>query len=164
MCRSARFTLRYFAWSFAFSAVIALAVGPRAYAGIPSAPIGQWGGAVQSVTVAGDTAFVGSGASVVLLDVSQPASPVCLSRVSLPDSVQDIVVSGGCAWVAVATGGLYAIDVSNPAAPAIVGHGVTAGAANALAVSGGFAYVAEEAAGVEVFDISAPASPVSVGL
>jgi len=142
--------------------------------------VGQIGGAVNAVAVQGDTAYVGVGPRLVILDVSDPANPEVLGQSPVyPDFVQDVAVAGDpstalrqaqdtssgqvYAYVAAGNGGLRVVDVSDPAAPTEVGSYDPPGRARAVAVQGNYAYVAYDQRGLRIVDVSDPAAPAEVG-
>mgnify|MGYP000880832583 FL=1 len=126
-----------------------------------------------SVAVSGSYAYVAAhhSDSLVVVDVSNPASPVIWGSVvssSLLDGPANVAVSGVYAYVAASeSDALVVVDVSNPASPVIRGSVVSSslldGPAN-VAVSGVYAYVAaSESDALVVVDVSNPASPVIRG-
>ena len=122
--------------------------------------VGQLGGACDAVAVQGNTAYVGVGPRLVVLDVSNPASPVVLGQSAvLPGTVMYVAVAGTLAYVVAGGAGLRVVDVSNPAAPRQVGY--YPGRAEGVAVSGTLAYVA--AGDLLVVDVSNPAAPRELG-
>ncbi len=126
--------------------------------------VGGWtGGDSYAVAVSGNRAYVGMGASLVVLDISQPASPTVLGQIKLQNTVRGVAVSGNYAYVALYYSGLQVIDISNPASPVRVGGYDTSGAALGVAVSGNYAYVADYTAGLQIIDISNPAEPNRIG-
>ncbi|MDI6740162.1 MAG: hypothetical protein QME74_07340, partial [Candidatus Edwardsbacteria bacterium] len=102
-----------------------------------------------------DYAVIGSGGGVMILNVSNPASPVKVGEIATPGLVQAVVVSGNYAYVADDTYGLRIINISNPAE---AGYYDTPGDAWGVAVSGNYAYVADWGSGLRVINISNPAS------
>jgi hypothetical protein len=127
--------------------------------------LGRWPyGPASAVAVSGSLAFVGSGTTMLVLDVSTPSSPQLLGDVTLPDLVYGIAVGGSHAYVANGMAGLRVIDVSNPAAPVEVGvSDVTNEGALDVAVAGSHAYVAYGTLGLRVIDVSEPSLPGVVG-
>ena len=126
--------------------------------------IGRWAnGRCYSTFVAGNFAYIGNGGALEILDVSNPASPVSLSRVITPSLVRGIFISGDYAYVANFRDGLRIIDVSNPTSATEVGFYNTSGYANGVFVSGNYAYVADGSDGLRIIDINDPTSPVEVG-
>jgi parallel beta-helix repeat protein len=126
--------------------------------------IGQIGGLTEAVTAEGNYAYVGIGMRMVVVDISNPSTPVEVgSTVPLAASVSEITVVGSTAYVADGAGGLYIIGVSDVANPTVLGRWVTNGYAEEVAVSGQFALVADGPAGLAVVDVSTPSKPVEIG-
>ena len=161
----------------------------------PAAPIEV--GALDTPNVSQDVAVIGEmayvvdggvlgpfggpfGASLRVIDVSDPAIPVELGALELGGTVErahswrGVAVVGGLAYVAsvvlgaqgptifVESAGLRVIDVSNPAAPVEVGRLDTLDDSLAVAVAGGHAYVVD-GSGLRVIDVSNPTVPFEVG-
>jgi len=124
---------------------------------------GHFGGETDAVAVYGDYAYIGQGQDFVVLDISNPASPVELGRVTTPDVIYGVAVSGDYAYVADDYSGLVIVDVSNKASPVLAGSYDTAGDALGVAVSDGYVYVADEDNGLVIVDVSNKASPVFAG-
>ena len=121
-------------------------------------------GACYTVAVDGNTAYIGAGVYLLILDITDKSAPVLLGSVQLPDIVRGIAVSGGYAYVAGASyGGLRVVDVSNPKNPNEVGFYDTPGIANNIAVSDGYAYIADWESGLRVVDVRDPENPYEVG-
>ncbi len=123
--------------------------------------VGQWGGSSYAVETVGDTAYVGIGPRVVVLDISTPAEPVFLGQSPvLPELVMGIAVQGDYVYVAASYGGFHVLDVSDSANIEWVGEYGIAGQCWNVGVSGDYAYVAEYEGFVHVFDVSTPDEPV----
>ena len=70
----------------------------------------------------GHYAYVGVGLRLVVLDVSDPASPLEVgSTTPFPYFVEDIAISGTLACVAASMEGLKTVDVSDPTNPRLAG-------------------------------------------
>ena len=120
-------------------------------------------GFANSVTVAGNYAYVAAGATgLQVVDVTDLMHPFVAGAVDTPGNANDVRVVGSLAYVADGPQGLQVVDVSGPTAPRIVGHVLTVGAATAVAVAGGIAYVADEQ-GLSVLDVSRPTRTVLLG-
>lgn len=93
--------------------------------------------------------------------------PVKVGGVELTDRVQDIVVSGNYAYMAVgfSSGRLEIFDISSSTNPTKVGSAAAADWAEGVAISGNYAYVVTNSTGddLEIFDISDPTNPTKVG-
>ena len=129
---------------------VALAIEPRLAPGqgfpelVGSLPFGP----AHAVAVSGTTAYLGSGAALLAVDVSIPSAPAVLGAVDLPDIVQGVAVAGSYAYVANAYSRLRVVDVSDPAAPVEVGFHDTQRFAWRVAVAGAHAYVADRDGGL----------------
>jgi hypothetical protein len=131
---------------------------------------GAWPGPALNLTVQGRYAYVAAGADgLVIVDVSDPASPTRVSGCSTLGSASAVVVLGNYAYLAVVGEGLLVISVSDPLNPQCVGrHNRDLFESTALAVSGDDAYLADAILfwgymDLDIIDVRKPASPVSVG-
>ncbi len=124
---------------------------------------GSIGGAVQAVAVQGNDAFLGQGASFVVLSLAIPTSPLFVGRVALPGIVRDIELAGDFAYVADDDAGLQVVDVSKRSEPRLVGYYQTPGTARGLALLGARAYLADGTGGLQVLDVTNPARPTLAG-
>ncbi len=157
--------------SFVAGTWLVLCVGVAGFASADCPdPVGRWPVPVQAVTAVGTKAYLraylGSGSTFVVLDVSNPAAPSALGSTVVPSAISKIAVSGSVAYVAAGAAGLRILDVSDPAHPVEVGH--VDGLAYDVAVSGTHAYLAGAppgggAGGLSIYDVTNPASPVQVG-
>lgn len=108
--------------------------------------VAQTGGAVRSVAVEGDVAYVGVGPRLVAFDASAlPELQLIGQSDLLPGSVRAVVVQDGMAYVG-ADHHVVALDVSDPAAMAVVDELELPGPASDLALGDGTLYVAGVAA------------------
>jgi hypothetical protein len=136
--------------------------------------VGQIGGPTGAVVVQGSYAYISVGPRLVVLDVSDPTSPVVVGQSAvLSNIVQDVYVTGSYAYLGTGEGGLYVIDISNLAAPVKVG--TAAVSTGSVYVAGSYAYLGwgecrglggglwECDGSLRVVDVSNPAAPVEVG-
>jgi hypothetical protein len=129
------------------------------------------------VAVQGDYAYIGEGASLTILNISDPAAPSVMGRADLfprlregllLEPVYDIFVHDAHAYI-VENGRLRVFDVSLPSHPTESGSLETVGSALGVAVGPGsspdtaYAYVADGDEGLRVIDVSAPDDPFEVG-
>jgi hypothetical protein len=127
----------------------------------------QLGGPSRTVAVAGDTAYLGLGPSVQLLDVADPARPVALGRLDLAGIVLDLTIEGDRAYVLQGGHQLDVLDVADRRSPTVLGSlsaplGTDEGFGR-LVVRGGLAYLAGSA-GLATVDVSDPAAARWLGL
>jgi hypothetical protein len=120
-------------------------------------------GAVRSVDLTDDYAYVGGTGVIWVVDITDLDSLRKLSIHHVTYSARDICVQGGLAYVAAGKEGLKIVDVSDPGSPVDAGSIDTPGDALEVSVSGDYAYVADYTGGVRIIDVSNPHSPVEVG-
>ncbi|HSO26454.1 MAG TPA: hypothetical protein VLS48_00165, partial [Anaerolineales bacterium] len=112
---------------------------------------GHFGGHPGFILLDGNTAYMGLGGSVGVLDISDPAQPRHVGQVILPTEIEDMALAGATLYVAARYSGFYVVDVSDPAAPAILAQGVndlpgglwplTANIVRQVEVQGDYAYL-----------------------
>ncbi len=145
---------------------------------------------VDAIYIQDNYAYLNVGPIFVILDISAPQSPCLLGAVKLPvETIIDIAVSDGYAYVAAGEAGLRIVDISQPAHPFEVGayqapllgsidknyFGSMLGPPNYLFSPGAkavainragdgqvYAYVAALRAGLRVVNVSDPSRPVEV--
>lgn len=125
--------------------------------------MGQIGGSVTAVELAGSLAWIGEGSGLVGINISNPASPSPVGRIGLPGMVGDISIVSGNAYVANLESGIQVVNVSTPSAPSIRSFFDTPGDTRGVTVVGGRAYVADGAAGLQILDLSNPDALTRVG-
>jgi hypothetical protein len=125
--------------------------------------LGQLGGAVNAVELAGTLAWIGEGSSLVAVNISNLSSLSAQGRIGLPDMVMDIAVSGTYAYTANEDAGVQVVDISNPNAPASRGFFDTPGQARCISLLGGRAYVADGTSGLQILDLTNPLALTRLG-
>ena len=116
-------------------------------------------GEVYGIAASGSYAYLGQGNKLVIVNVSNPASPTFAGQTGdLGGTVFDIAISGSYAYVVTGGGALKVVNISNPASPAVIASHDTRGSAEGIAISGNYAYVTDNA-GLLVINISNPAAP-----
>jgi len=119
---------------------------------------------LEDVQVSGSLAFLatsdGFRAGLVVMDVSNPASPVLLGGLQLGNDLQTMDLEGDFLYVADGSEGLMVVDVGDPAHPALVGS--FAGGILGARVAGRHAYLVGYS-GLQVVDVSNPAALTPVG-
>jgi hypothetical protein len=99
---------------------------------------------------------------MLVIDISNIASPQKVGEYDTPGDAWGIFVSGGYAYVADGRSGLQVIDIGNPAAPVLKGSIDTPGAlALDVQAVGNYAYVVNGVEGLEIIDVSNPAAPTA---
>lgn len=144
-------------------------------AGPPSVALGQdpkcvasalWSSAV-AVEVVDDVAIALFTAGMATFNVSDPAAPVLLERISsldAPASMAAIEIVGDRAYISSALEGLLVYDVSTPAHPVRIGAHTVQGQASEIEIVGDRLYVAAGyEGGVQIFDLTDPDEPAYLG-
>lgn len=133
---------------------------PRRIGRLPDGP-------ATAVAVDGQRAYLGSGATVQVLDVSDPAAPQGVGRVEVETMVRRVVVEDDLVYVAAGPDGMTIIDVSDASSPAVVsrigGPNEPFSRFDDVAVVDRIAFVADATDGLRVFDVADSEHPVQVG-
>src|SRR5439155_3230933 len=105
--------------------------------------------------------YVANGSSLLDADVTQPASPTVISRLTLIGTIQgvDVDAQRNLAAVSAGTFGVYLVDVSNPNTLVVLGRASTGDARDA-AIRGNFVFVADFQNSTTSVDITAPSTPI----
>jgi hypothetical protein len=119
------------------------------------------------VVLAGDVAYVGTGGSIEVFDLSDPRAPDHVASADVPSEVRGLAVGGFTLYAATASG-LAAWSILDPLAPVAAAGGgdptVLAGLnGQELFFSGGHVYLAAGEDGVRDIDVTTPAAPVDLG-
>jgi hypothetical protein len=110
-----------------------------------------------SLAATGHFLFVGTSTELVVLDVSNPASPAKVGSLALPTST--LVLVGSVLYAGTTDKHLVAINVANPAAP-VAGVSISlAGFPVILRASGNLLLIAADTAGLLTYSIANPAAP-----
>ena len=108
--------------------------------------VGHIGGTAYALAIKDNYAYFGEGATLTILDINDPMSPIVIGKSPLLSSfVNDVAIAGNYAYVAVYNG-LQVVDVTNPAMPHVVGfydfYQTTNEEISGVAVSGNYVYIA----------------------
>ncbi|MGH2566885.1 MAG: LVIVD repeat-containing protein, partial [Bacteroidota bacterium] len=115
--------------------------------------VGRWAwGPGEAVDVWGDYAFIGNGAILQVLNVSNPSAPSIESELLLDFLIRDIRVRDSILFVV--SGGLVIVDVSDPSVPKKIGWISIRFGPTRVTVEDSFAYVTVSAGGLHVVDIT----------
>lgn len=119
-----------------------------------------WGG-MYDVQIVDQYAFCALTQGLLVVDVSDPTTPVIVGRRLLPTGAAvGLDIEGNLAYIADGAAGLQIVDISTPENP--TWHGEYAEpewAASDVDVEGQYAYLALGELGLGIIDISNPASP-----
>jgi len=121
----------------------------------------------SAVAVSGGWAGVAGGGSssgtgLFVLDVDPPSSALDVGFAQTQNPANDLVISGGFAFMAIADDGLRIVDIREPMAPEETGY-VALPTALAVKVSEGHAFVAAGELGLGIFDVTDPSAPLELG-
>jgi hypothetical protein len=118
------------------------------------------------VAVVANTAYLAAAhGGLEILDVTAPLTPAPVLLGSLPghDDIQQIVVDGDLAWLAMGMAGVCVLDLSDPANPVEIGGYRGGGACFSVALAGNHAYMTDST-WFRVLDVTHPDAPTQVGL
>ncbi len=144
-------------------ALLTATTGRTALAACSTERVGQWGGASKTLAVQGDFAYVGIGAKLVVVDLSDPQEPTLVGSLLLNGVAQDIAVSVQHVYVCTDGLSMEIIDIFNPSQPTRVGEYVTVLAPARVVLQGQYAFVLSDNIGLQVVDVSTPQAPVLAG-
>ena len=115
------------------------------------------------VAASGSYAYLGQENKLVIVNVSNPASPVLAGQTGdLGGTVYDIAISGNYAFVGTGNGQLKIVNISNPGTPTVSATYTAPGSVEGVAISGNYAYITDNV-GLQIINISNPVSPFLAG-
>jgi hypothetical protein len=133
--------------------------------------VGSFGGAPTTLAISGTLAYVGEGAGLAIVDVSNPDLPVRLARMTLPGARQ-VRLNGNRAYVRYGSQ-LTILDISVPNNPLSLGSYSLPVTPSDFQIAGKFAYAVygnepryfgtDPGGGLEIIDVSDPAHPALRG-
>ncbi len=126
-------------------------------------PVGQVGGQAYDISVTGQYAYVGSGPSFSIYDISDPTQPERVGYAMLPDKVLGVHVVGDYAYL-VTEGYFYVLSIADKNHPSVVGECVITGTGQGLDVVGNYAYVVTWSVGLQTISLADPANPAVVDM
>ena len=128
------------------------------------------------LAVSGSLVYVADGATLRMMDLTDPANPKAVGSYTTPGYVSGVFLSYPYLYAVTLSGGhgrltggattwssaLHVLNVSDPAKAEVVGSRDIPGSAQTVFVAGSYAYVGTND-GLEVLDISNLANPLTVG-
>lgn len=123
--------------------------------------VGQLGGSSKDIAVTGQTAIMGQGPRVVVLNVSNPQNPARRGESQvLSGLVMGVEVAGNYAYAVTMYGGLNILDISDPAHPALVSSvAPKIPGCDGITVEGDVVYMACNPGGLFIVDVKNPGEP-----
>jgi hypothetical protein len=130
----------------------------------------QLGGEARAVAVVDQRVYLAAGPRLLVLDVSNPATPLQIGQSELlPAVTREMVVANGFAYVLAADHHLYILDLTNAADPRLVGSMFLSEMATNLAIRDTLLFVSEgerqgevESGRLLIVDVNNPAAPVAL--
>ena len=135
---------------------------------LPSASLqiaGSVGGDCHAVAISDQYVLIGQGATLSILDISNPSAPQHVGQARLVDVINSISLNGDVAYAAIGSSGIQRVDISNLSAPIALDAYDTPGFAYEVAAADNSQfYVADGAGGLRVYEILIPPTPVLRGV
>jgi hypothetical protein len=131
--------------------------GPLAVA--TTSVVGSVGGDSHAVALRDQYAFVGQGATLTILDKSDPTDLQPVGQARLSDVIQSAVVVGDMVYIAAGASGLLPVQITNITSPEVLDACDTQGYAYDIASAGSTLCIADGLGGLSIFDISVPNAP-----
>jgi len=124
---------------------------------------GRWpNGPCHAVCAAGHIAYVGNGAKLDILDISDTSDPDRIGQIMLPGFIHDIAVYNQVAYVAAGRAGLRIVNVSNPLSAVEVGSVLADMPVSGVSIRNDSAFVCAGNQGLYIFDMHVPSAPVQL--
>ena len=123
----------------------------------------MWGeGQCFDLFVRNGIAYIGSGPSLEIIDVSDPLNIQKISKLMLPSVLRGIYLEGEYAYIATDKNGLRIIDISDNFSPVEVGFLETGTTSKEVYVKDSYAYLACQFDGLFIIDVRDPENPVQI--
>jgi hypothetical protein len=133
--------------------------------------VSRWAhGPCNAADAEGNYAYIGNGAALQILDISDPTSPQLVGEINVPSMIAYINISGSFAYVVdydegrYVHNGLHVINIENPSAPFILGFYPIQDEIRTFRVQDNYAYISHWSAGLKIIDISDPSNMNEVGV
>jgi len=120
--------------------------------------VSSMGGDHGDIVLAGDYSYIGNGAELSVVDISDPSLAHEVRLLRLPGAIYDLAVEANHLYVAAGYGGLMIYDISAPAAPKQLAHYPTEQPVYTLYPDGDLLYAVTVGL-FQAYDISNPTSP-----
>jgi hypothetical protein len=142
---------------------LALCAATSALADCTFQPGGQWGGPSRATASAANRVYTGIGAKFIVLNTTNPASPVEMGELILSQGhIEDIVLTGTYAVCASRGGRAYVVNIASPTAPTVVSEIDLGEPLHKMTIAGSNLFVGGES-GLHVVSLQDPAQPATIG-
>lgn len=118
----------------------------------------------MALAIEGDRLYVGAGEFLYVYDISNQLSPRKLGETAGLNSVRQIAVQNGMAYVATREYGLWIVDATDPRKPRIRSRFDCCELATGVDVAGSVCFLAQRQYGVEFIDVSDPDNPRHIAM
>jgi len=125
--------------------------------------VGHIGGNAYVVKTYEHCAYVGVGAELVVLDVTNPGSPILAGSLLLLDLIWVNASNYPYAYIADYQAGLVIVDIANPMSMYIVSATPGATWSFCVAVYGNYIYMGSSSQDILIFDVYNPEQPMDLG-
>jgi hypothetical protein len=128
---------------------------------LPVVPtVGRLGGANVGVTKSGNFAYLGVGAGMQVLDVTDESNPIPLGFVNTADLAgRNIIASGAYVYYGGAKGGVSIVDVSDPENPLVVAQIPAGEYIWLIDLYEGHLYIADDLNNLQIYNVQNPLAP-----
>lgn len=110
-----------------------------------------------AVQVTGGTMYVGTDQSLLVVNISNPASPMQIT--SMTGAVSALSISGNYLYEGTADGHLVAFNISQPAAPLQVSSQTIPSPAITIRASNNLLFIADDTSGLLTYNLASPSTP-----
>jgi len=121
-------------------------------------------GGVMDVVVVENLAYAIGRDALHVVDISVPAEPKVLGKLTGLGEVRQLVVSDGIAYIGSRHDGLFIVDVKDSSQPVLLDHYDTVEFATGMELSGDVLFAAHRNFGVELIDVRDPKNPKHLSL
>lgn len=121
-------------------------------------------GEIFNVAITGNYAYAADNGTLVIVDISDPASPTLIGSYETHDPIYDIETADNYAFVANYRDGLTILDVTNPTSPELISNYNATALTSDVAVKDKYVFLADNYNGLVVLNITDPILPIPVGI
>ncbi len=154
--------IRHWIWGIGMAVCLFQPQTARAQDQAALTPEGRWSeGECYTIEGNGSTGYYASGATLEIVDFTNPAQPVKLSSTLLPGAILGMDRQNNILYAVGGPGFLEVIDVQDPAKPVVLAH-LDLPFSLDVEYADGYAYISSSVNGLTIVDVSVPTQPVVV--